>query len=401
MKRSLRLLVALFAAMMLIAAACGDSDDGETSDTVAAGDTTDTTAGDTTDTTEADTSDTTEASDDTVAEGGAADESGLAACQVTDAGGIDDKSFNETAFAGLQRAESDLGVSIDFLESQDATDFAPNIQSFLDQGCDLIFTVGFLLAADTADAAVDNPDQLFAIIDDGPAPFEPWADADGELRSDYANVRALNFATDEAGFLAGYLAAGMTETGVIGTFGGINIPPVTIFMDGYLNGADYYNEQNGTGVRVLGWDGSEGLFTGDFESLDNGRSFGQSLINEGADIILPVAGPVGLGTAAVAQEVGGVSIIGVDADQFEAAPDFGDVFLTSILKKMDNAVFDTVQGLVDGGGLVDNAYVGTLANDGVGLASFHDFEDAVPQELKDELEAIRLGIIDGSIDVSG
>ena len=114
------------------------------------------------------------------------------------------------------------------------------------------------------------------------------------------------FATDQAAFLAGYLAAGMTKTGVLGTFGGINIPTVTVFMDGFVHGANYYNEKKGTSVSVLGWDpeAKEGLFTNNFESLDDGRAFAQNLYDEGADIVLPVAGPVGLGSAALADELG-------------------------------------------------------------------------------------------------
>ena len=393
MIRSWKRLLVVLLAVLFIAAACGDSDDDDGdggTETTAAPETTggaettaapETTGG----------AETTAAPETT---GDAAGAAAVKACQVSDTGGIDDRSFNQTAYAGMERAEAELGAEIAFLESQDATDFAPNIQSFIDQECDLIVTVGFLLGEDTLAASEANPDQLFSIVDfaffdDTGAPIEP------------ANVRTLTFQTDQAAFLAGYLAAGMTESGVVGTYGGINLPTVSIFMEGFRNGVLYYNEQKGTDVQVLGWDGTDGLFTGNFESTDDGRAFGQNLIDEGADIILPVAGPVGLGTAAVAQEVGGVMLIGVDADQFEAAPEFADVFLTSIQKKMDNAVFDTVQGVAETGGLPDLAYSGTLENDGVALAPFHDFEDAVPQELKDELEQVRAGIIDGSISVSG
>ena len=138
------------------------------------------------------------------------------------------------------------------------------------------------------------------------------------------NVLGQVFSTDQAGFLAGYLAAGMTKTGKIGTFGGIQIPTVTVFMDGYAAGAAYYNAQKGTAVEVLGWDpiAQTGLFTGNFESTDDGRTMGESLMDEGADIIMPVAGPVGLGTAAAVKERGNSYIIGVDSDWFLTAPDY-------------------------------------------------------------------------------
>ena len=125
----------------------------------------------------------------------------------------------------------------------------------------------------------------------------------------------LTFATDQAAFLAGYLAAGMTETGTVGTFGGLEIPTVTIFMEAYAQGVAHYNEVHGTDVQVLGVD----FFVGNFESTDDGRRAGESLMDEGADIIMPVAGPVGLGTAAVVQERGG-KLIGVDTDWTVSAP---------------------------------------------------------------------------------
>jgi basic membrane protein A len=316
--------------------------------------------------------------------------SDFVACQVTDTGGIDDNSFNQTAWKGVQDAEAQLGIDARFLESQAETDYMPNINSLLG-ACDLIITVGFLLGDATEEAARANPDQMFSIVDFA---YDPVI----------ANVTGQVFATDEAAFLAGYLAAGMTETGILGTFGGINIPPVTIFMDGFVRGAEYYNEQNGTDVIVLGWDAEtrDGLFTNNFESLDDGRAFAQNLYDEGADIVLPVAGPVGLGSAALADELGtdALKIIGVDADLVLTDPENRHVYLTSITKRMDATVFQIIEAAMQGefeGGVI----VGTLENGGVGLAPFHDFEDAVPQALKDEIEAIRQGIIDGSIDISG
>jgi basic membrane protein A and related proteins len=305
-------------------------------------------------------------------------------CLVTDQGGVDDRSFNETAWAGMQRAESELGITARVLESTSETDFEPNIQEFVDQDCDIIVTVGFLLGEATEAAAQDNPDQNFAIVD--------YAYDD-----DYDNLRELVFGTEQAAFLAGYVAASMTETGTIGTYGGINIPPVTVFMDGFLAGASYYNDENGTDVQVEGWDGSDGLFTGNFESQDDGRNVTDSLLQAGADIIMPVAGPVGLGTATAIEDFGSGLMIWVDTDGFESTQ-YGSLMLTSVMKNMDVAVFDTVEAAVNGafeGGL----YVGTLENDGVGLAPFHDFEGEIPQEVQDRLPELRDGIIAGDISV--
>lgn len=318
------------------------------------------------------------------------------ACQVTDTGGIDDKSFNQTAYAGLERAQEELGVEIQFLESQSPADFQPNIDTFINQGCDLIVTVGFLLGDATAAAAEANPDQKFAIVD-----FD-FFDAEAGEDITYDNVKELTFQTDEAAFLAGYLAAGMTQSGKLGTFGGINIPPVTIFMNGFEAGMNYYNEQKGTNVDLLGWNSERqnGTFTGDFENQDNGKQVTESLLDEGADIILPVAGPVGLGAAAAVRDAGNASLIWVDTDGCVSASEYCDLFMTSVMKNMDVAVFDAIQAALEGtfeGGL----YVGTLENGGVGIAPYHEFEDDIPDELKQEIEDIKAGIIDGSISVSG
>ena len=313
------------------------------------------------------------------------------ACQVTDTGGIDDNSFNQTAWQGVLNAQADLGIEGRFLESQAETDYEANLNSLLGGQCDVIFTIGFLLGDATQAVAGANPEQHFSIVDFAYEPALP-------------NVIGQVYATDEAAFLAGYLAAGMTETDVVGTFGGINIPPVTIFMDGFAWGVAHYNARHGTGVTVLGWDPEtrEGLFTNNFDSLDDGRAFAQNLFDEGADIVLPVAGPVGLGSAALADEVGTdrLKIIGVDADLYLTDPEKGHVYLTSIMKRMDATVVQVIE-MAMAGAFEGGVIVGTLESGGVAIAPFHDFEDAVPQALKDELAEIRQAIIDGTIVVGG
>jgi basic membrane protein A len=189
----------------------------------------------------------------------------------------------------------------------------------------------------------------------------------------------------------------MTTTGTIATFGGIDIGgPVTDFMDGFVWGAEYYNSQKGTNVEVLGWnpDTKEGVFVGNFESKDDGRSAGQSFADEGADIVLPVAGPVGEGTAALAVERGDMLIVGVDADWFETVPTAKGVILTSILKKMDASVFDSIKEAFDGT-FVPGQFIG-----GGGLTEYHDLDSEVPQELADEVDDLASRINLGSLDVS-
>jgi len=308
--------------------------------------------------------------------------------QVTDVGGIDDKSFNQLAWNGMELAAGELGVEVQFLESQQQTDYEKNINEFLSQNYDGIVTVGFLLADATKAASEANPDVPFAIVD---------------FPSQTSGDMGLLFSEAEPGFLAGYLAAGMTQTGTVCTYGGIKIPPVTSWMVGYEYGVAYYNEQKGTDVKVLGWKtdaasegGGDGSFTGNFESLDDGRSFAENFFDEGCDIIFPVAGPVGLGSMAAAQDRGFMAI-GVDADWVLTAPEYSDVILTSALKKVDVAVAEAIQRMENGTFEGGTNYISTLENGGVGLAPFHEFEDAVSQEMRDELAAIEQGIIDGSI----
>jgi basic membrane protein A len=313
------------------------------------------------------------------------------ACQVTDTGGVDDKGFNQTAWKGVQDAQASLGIEGKLLESKAETDYEPNINSFIGEKCDLIITVGFLLGDATKKAAEANAGTKFSIIDFAYDPTIP-------------NVLGQVYATDEAAFLAGYLAAGMSKSGIVGTFGGINIPPVTIFMDGFYHGVQYYNKQKGTSVQVLGWDPAtkEGLFTNNFSNLDDGRAFAKNLNDEGADIVMPVAGPVGLGSAALASELGidTLKIIGVDVDQYVTDPEHKGVYLTSVEKRMDATVVDAIKAAQDGsfkGGVI----VGTLASGGVSLAPYHDLEAAVPAELNTELEALKAAIIAGSVNVKG
>jgi basic membrane protein A len=318
------------------------------------------------------------------------------ACQVTDTGGVDDRSFNQTAFKGLEDAAEELDFEPDYLESQTEADFAPNIQAFLDQGCNLIVTVGFLLGDATADAAEANPDQLFAIVDND------LFDAEAEADRNFDNVAELTFSTDQAAFLAGYVAAAVSETGTVGTYGGINLPTVNIFMKGFELGIEQYNTDNDADVALIGWSNAEndGLFTGDFEDESKGRANTETLIDQGADVIMPVAGPVGLGSIAAVEARGeGTKLIWVDTDGCVSVADSCDMFLTSVMKNMDVAVHDTALAAADDS-FEGGTYLGTLENDGVGIAPFNEFEDEVPQEVKDRIEELREEIIAGEIETS-
>ena len=326
---------------------------------------------------------------------------GYHGCYASDTGGVDDRSFNQKIHQGMQQAETNLGIEYTFVESQTEADYAPFLQEFVAQDCDLIVPAGFNFGPATVESANANPDQLYAIVD-----YDIWdfsVDPPEDVVLD--NVRELTYQTDQAAFLAGYLAAGMTKTGKVATYGGVLFPTVTIFMNGFTAGVRAYNQDNGTNVEVLGWDAEkqEGtqISTDPAVGFDNsaeGRRVTEDFIAEGADIILPVAGPTGLGTIAAAEDAGDVSVIWVDDDGCVAIPDSCGIFLTSVQKNMNVSVFETMQDVIEGtftGGL----YVGTLENSGVAISPYHDLESQVPQELQVKIEELQTGIIDGSVSV--
>ncbi len=310
-------------------------------------------------------------------------------CMVSDVGGFDDNSFNENGLAGLERARDELGVEIATLQSNSAEDYERNINQFISDGCDMVVTVGFLLGDATKAAAEANPDVRFAIVDFAYDPPLP-------------NVEGLVYATAEAAMLAGYASASWTKTGVMGTFGGINIGPgVTDFMDGFIAGMNYWNEQKGDDVRMLGGrdpnDPASGTFTGDFESTDNAKNVTLGFLQEGADVVLPVGGPIGQGTFAAIREQGADAVgLGVDVDWTQTVPDYADLMLVSIIKRIDNSVFQAIERAVNDEA-PEATFLSNLENEGVGISEFHDYEDEISQETKDEIQALADAIIAGDI----
>ncbi|MGX9348052.1 BMP family lipoprotein [Microbacterium sp. KNMS] len=332
------------------------------------------------------------APEETTGGSGGGAESDFLPCMISDEGGFDDKSFNQLGFEGLTAASETLGVEPITVESNDESEYAGNLSSLVDQNCNLIVTVGFKLAADANDAAEANPDVHFVSIDE-------MIDLDGDGETDQPNIKPLVYDTAQAAFLGGYAAAAYSEAGKVGTFGGANIPTVTIFMDGFRQGVEYWNEQNDGDVQVVGWDGSDGVFTGGFAADQAAVNAAQGIVDQGVDVLLPVGGPIYQSAASVIRDSGReIALIGVDADVYESDPSVADLLLTSIRKGMDVSVQETVEAA--GAGEFDaTPYVGTLENGGVSLAPFHDFEDKVPEGLQAELDDISAGIIDGSIAV--
>ena len=315
------------------------------------------------------------------------------ACAVSDAGGWDDKSFNESAYNGLKAAQAKLGIQINTAESSSSSDFVPNTESMVSDGCNLIIGVGFNLEKALHASANDNKDVHYALVDSS------FSD-DSNKTVTVENARPLLFNTAEAAYLAGYAAAGMSKTGKVATFGGIQIPSVTVFMDGFADGVAAYNKAKGTNVQVLGWDKTtqNGSFTQSFDDQALGKQQAQQFIDQGADIIMPVAGPVGLGAAAAAQADGKTYIIGVDSDWYESAPDYKSIVLTSVKKEIGASVEQVITDSVNGK-FTATPYVGTLENGGVSIAPFHDFDSKVPSDLKNELTKLTDQIKKGELKV--
>jgi basic membrane protein A len=311
------------------------------------------------------------------------------ACMVTDTGGIDDKSFNASAWAGLQAAKSQApNVDPQYVASTAEADYEPNLRGFVTKKCSFILAVGGLMGTATQKIAAENPAQQFAIVDS---------------TSSGPNVFPMQFATHQAAFLAGYLSAGYTKSGKVATFGGMKIPPVTIFMDGFADGVAHYNQIKGKSVQVLGWDRAKqtGSFIDDFGSTAKGKALANTFVAQGADVLLPVAGRAGEGAADVAKTSGGkVAAIWVDQDGCKSAAQYCDVFLTTVVKNMTDAVAKAVVSGATGQPLAASpGYLGTLQNDGVSLAPYNQFDSKVDPTLKAEITKLREDIIAGTVKV--
>jgi basic membrane protein A and related proteins len=321
---------------------------------------------------------------------------------ITDTGGINDDSFNETQWAGVQRAIDELGVEGQYIVSESDSDYVPNLTEFAGQGYDLVLASGFFLGGATAKVAVQYPDVNFSIFDYAyPSAFDVPEGEIGHAEC-IPNVMGQVFKTDQAAFLAGYLAAGMTKTGKLGYFGGAKIPTVTYFGVGFQHGMEYYNEVHGTNVVLIGWDNEtgEGIFTGDFQDMVKGKEATESLFDEGVDIFIPVGGQIGIPGFDVARERGGYGIW-VDTDGYLSLQGVQDVILTSVEKVMDNSVFSVIKAVQDGTFQGCTDYVGDMANGGVNLSPYHDLDSMVPADLKAEVEDLRAKIISGEISDTG
>jgi basic membrane protein A and related proteins len=317
-------------------------------------------------------------------------------CMVTDTGGINDKSFNQSSWEGMQAAASASGgkITVKYLPSTSTSDYAKNISTFISQKCGVIVTVGFLMGSATEAAAKANPKQKFAIVD--------CSYSSGCLTGTHEpNISQLVYNTVQDAFLGGYLAAGMTKTGKVATYGGMKFGTVTIYEDGFWDGVQYYNKQHHTHVQVLGWSypSQNGTFAGSFTNISAGQTIGNTFIHDGADIIFPVAGGVGLGTAKAVQTADAsgknIAMYWVDTDGCVSAATYCKYFVTSVEKGISTSVKAAV--LLASKGAKGGSYVGTLSNGGAVLAPFHDWATKVPASLQSELNTVKQQIISGKI----
>jgi basic membrane protein A len=318
---------------------------------------------------------------------------------VADSGTINDKSFNQSSWAGMQAAvASNPNITIKFLPSSSPSDYAKNITAFEGEKCGVIVTDGFLMGPATQAAALAKPKQKFAIVDCSYASFCLSTKPHPPIAH---NITQLVYNTVQDAFLGGYLAAGMTKTGKVATYGGMKFGTVTIYEDGFWDGVQYYNKQHGTHVQVLGWSepSQNGTFAGSFTNITAGETIANTFIHDGADIIFPVAGGVGLGTAKAVQTANGsgkhIAMYWVDTDGCVSAATYCPIFITSVEKGITASVKASVLLAVKGHG--GGSYVGTLANGGAVLGPFHDWASKVPAKLQAELAAVKAAIISGKI----
>jgi len=300
--------------------------------------------------------------------GGAAGGEAVKVCLVTDIGGLNDRGFNSLANQGLERAASELGVETRVLESHSDADYVPNLSECATQGYNLVISVGFLMGQATEDAAKQFPDTTFAIIDNAYENPEP-------------NLQGLVFKEQEVGYLVGYLAALESKTGTISSVGGQKIPPVDRFIAGFQKGASDAKP----GIKTLNG------YSQDFVDQAKCKEVALDQIAKGSDVVFQVAGGCGLGALDAAKEKG-LWGIGVDADQSF----LGDFILTSAQKKVDEAVFQTVEKVVNGETVGGGTTVFGLAENGVGLGKVSPNAD---QAFVDKVDEQKQKIVDGQIQI--
>ena len=286
---------------------------------------------------------------------------------VTDVGGVNDGSFNQSSWEGLQKAQEELGIEVKYLESANDADYAPNIEAFMDEDFDLIISVGYMLADATRDAAEANPDQKFAIIDDSSI--------------DLPNVASLMFEQAESSYLVGVVAGMMTKTNKVGFVLGMENQLMNQFGYGYVAGVVDTNPD----VEVLQ------INANDFGDPAIGKSSAVTMITEGADIIFHAAGGTGRGVIDACVE-NDIYAIGVDSDQASLAPDH---VITSAMKRVDVSTYDISKSVLDDE-FVAGIHIYDINTGGVDIAPTTDL---LPDDVISKVEEVKQDMIDGKINV--
>ena len=315
------------------------------------------------------------------------------ACAVSDEGSWNDKSFNQSVYEGLTKSRDELGVQIQDAESDSPDAFAPNLQAMVDANCDITIAVGFNLVDAVNAAAEANPDFNFVTVDG-------WSNG-------ATNLKPIGYSMNQSSYLAGYLAAAQSTTKVVGTYGGMQIPAVTDFMTGFYNGAMAWGTDNGTTVKVVGWNPANetGDFIGDFTpNSGTSKAIAAAQIQAGADVLFPVGGDQ-FGAVSEALTEAGVDgrMVGVDKDIAATSPEYSKWVLTSAEKRMTNAVYDIIKAIaVDGQAFSGESYIGTLENGGTALSKITNYTGSQSQaDVEAKLEEIKAGIISGDINPLG
>ena len=308
-------------------------------------------------------------------------------CVALDTAGINDKSFNQTSYEGAKAAKAaGYASTIEYLPAKSTADFVPNIQKFVDKKCTMIIGIGYLLGDAMKAAATKNPTIKFAIVDQPSGPA--------------TNLKGIEYQTDESAFLVGYLSAAMSKTGKVATYGGIPIPPVTIWMDGYAYGVKYYNQVNNKNVTLLGWDAKTqtGKMLGGFEAPTEALAASVGFEQQGADYIFGVSGGMQAVTAANSLKTKKSNVIWVDATVMGTGPQYASVVPASATKGLKEGVLATIKEAYDGK-FTNKAYLGTLKNKGVGYVITPAWAKKIPASLQTELKDLAADIGAGIITI--
>ncbi len=314
----------------------------------------------------------TEASSDASSDAGAVSTEDAKVEMVTDTGGVNDQSFNELAWKGLQDLRDENGWEVSYIESKQEADYATNLDKAVDDDATVIWGIGYAMSDAVNTAADQNPDVLFGSIE-------------GSNDSGISNLVAVAFKSHESSFVVGYIGACMSESGKVGFVGGQKSAIIEQFEYGYYAGVEYANKQKGKSVTYTG------QYAESFSDAAKGKSIAQKLIKDGCDVLFHAAGGAGVGMLEACNDAK-IYSIGVDQDQSKLFP---DSVITSALKKVDVAVVSVTKGLIDGSVKGGQNLVLGAAEDAVGIAETHDkLPDDVYQEALDLFDAIKNGEIE-------